>query len=147
MHPLLAEFPVIIELPVAWGEMDAYGVVNNSVYFRYFENARIEYFERIGFSEHKERTGIGAILASTQARFKMPLTYPDEVLVGTRISNIETDRFTMEYRVVSRRAERVAAEGSCIVVTYDYLNKTKAPLPSEIKTRIEEIEHHPQQST
>ncbi|HYE72712.1 MAG TPA: thioesterase family protein [Blastocatellia bacterium] len=147
MHELLAEFPVIIELPVAWGEMDAYGVVNNSVYFRYFESARMEYFERLGLSEYKERTGIGAILASTQARFKMPLTYPDKVLVGTRITNIETDRFTMEYRVVSRRAERIAAEGSCVVVTYDYLNKTKAQLPLEIKARIDEIELHSQQST
>src|SRR5262249_44770182 len=46
---LLAALPVIVELPVVWGEMDAYRHVNNAVYFRYFESARLEYFRRLGW--------------------------------------------------------------------------------------------------
>ena len=41
MNSPVADYPVVIEIPVAWGEMDAYGHVNNIVYFRYFESARI----------------------------------------------------------------------------------------------------------
>ena len=44
MNSPVADYPVVIETPVAWGEMDAYGHVNNIVYFRYFESARIAYF-------------------------------------------------------------------------------------------------------
>ena len=48
-------FPIVIELPVQWGEMDAYGHVNNTVLFRYFESARMAYFERCGFIATYER--------------------------------------------------------------------------------------------
>jgi len=40
MHTLLADYPVVIEIPVAWGEMDAYGHVNNIVCFDYRENCK-----------------------------------------------------------------------------------------------------------
>ena len=59
-HTLLAGFPVILELPVQWGEMDAYGHVNNTVFFRYFESARMEYLRKCGFAESHERDRIGA---------------------------------------------------------------------------------------
>ena len=59
MHDPLAGYPVIIEIPVAWGEMDAFQHVNNIVYFRYFESARITYFERTGLIAYMEQTGSG----------------------------------------------------------------------------------------
>ena len=83
-HPLLAGFPVFVENPVVWGEMDSYRHVNNTVYFRYFENARLEYFRRLGWFEYEQETGIGPILAATQARFRKPLTYPDRVWTGAQ---------------------------------------------------------------
>ena len=46
MHPALDDFAVTVRIPVQWGEMDAYGHVNNTVFFRYFESARVEYLER-----------------------------------------------------------------------------------------------------
>jgi acyl-CoA thioesterase FadM len=48
MENLMEGYPVVIEVPVAWGEMDAFGHLNNIVYFRYFESARIAYFHKIG---------------------------------------------------------------------------------------------------
>src|SRR5260370_15733897 len=105
---LLAGYPVIVELPVVWGEMDSYRHVNNVVYFRYFESARLEYFRRMGWFEYEDETGIGPILAATQARFRRPLTYPDTIWVGSRISEIGEDRMTMDYSLVSQRLEAVA---------------------------------------
>ena len=61
----LANFPVTIQVPVAWGEMDAFGHVNNIVYFRYFESARIAYFEKIEFIKFKDNIGVGPILSKT----------------------------------------------------------------------------------
>ena len=62
---LLAGFPVVVRQAVVWGEMDAYRHVNNVVYFRYFENARLEYFRRLGWFEFERETGVGPILAAT----------------------------------------------------------------------------------
>ena len=133
---MLEGFPVVIEAPVVWGEMDAFRHVNNTVYFRYFESVRIACFERVGFLDVMERTGVGPILASTSCRFKFPLTYPDTVSIGTRIVDLEETRFRMEYRVVSQRHQRVAAEGDGVIVSYDYREGRKAPVPDAVRERI-----------
>lgn len=140
MSELLAGYPVVVETPVAWGEMDAFQHVNNVVYFRYFETGRIAYFERSGLTAFMQRTGIGPILASASCKFKFPLTYPDTVLIGVRVGEIGTDRFTMHFRVVSTRHQRLAAEGEGVVVAYDYRANQKAPLPAAVREQIERIE-------
>ncbi|OQY19713.1 MAG: acyl-CoA thioesterase [Chloroflexi bacterium] len=140
MSQLLTNYPVVIEIPVAWGEMDAFQHVNNVTYFRYLESARIAYFEKLGLIQMMERSGIGPILASVQCRFKIPLTYPDTVSVGVRVSEIGEDRFTMEYTVVSQRLEKVAAVGSGVIVSFNYREKKKASLPAEVKQRIQKLE-------
>ena len=140
MENLLNHFPVVIEAPVAWGEMDAFRHLNNTVYFRYFESARMAYFERLRLLEYMDATGIGPILASTSCKFKIPLTYPDTVSVGVRISEIGDDRFTMEYRVISHKHQKVAAEGVGVIVSFDYKKRQKTPIPDEIKQRINKLE-------
>src|ERR1700682_4753930 len=100
---LLAGFPVIVEQNVIWGEMDSYRHVNNVVYFRYFENARLEYFRRMDWFGFEKETGVGPILAATQARFRKPLTYPDVILIAARVAEVGRDRITIEHRIISRR--------------------------------------------
>src|SRR5207244_6496246 len=107
----LADYPTRIELAVVWGEMDSYRHVNNVVYFRYFESARLEYFQRMGWIAFDQETGIGPILAATQARFRKPLTYPDTIVVAARVRAVGDDRITMEHIVWSRRLGAVAPEG------------------------------------
>src|SRR5690242_8409649 len=113
--------------------MDSYRHVNNVVYFRYFENARLEYFRRLDWFEYERATGIGPILAATQARFRRPLTYPDTVSITARVKDLGEDRFTLEHRVVSHRLAALAAEGQGTVVTYHYGLGKKVPLPEELK--------------
>src|SRR4028118_457272 len=141
MQELLETFPVLIEIPVAWGEMDSLRHVNNIVYFRYFESARMAYFQRLDIWNYMNETGIGPILASTSCKFKIPLTYPDTVSVGTKISVVEKDRFVMKYVVVSHTHAKLAAEGEGLVVSYDYRALKKAPLPDEIRERIRILEN------
>jgi acyl-CoA thioester hydrolase len=140
MEDLLASCPVVIDVPVAWGEMDALKHVNNIVYFRYFESARIAYFEKLRFWEFMNQTGVGPILASLQCRFRIPLIYPDTVSVGTRIPKIEQDRFVMEYRAVSHKSRAIAAEGESVVVSYNYRENKKTLLPEEMRQRILTLE-------
>ncbi|MGH7858688.1 MAG: acyl-CoA thioesterase, partial [Candidatus Binatia bacterium] len=104
-------FPVTLRLALQWGEMDAYGHANNTIYFRWFESARMEFFRRLGWPELERETGVGPILHSTRARFRAPLEWPDEIEVATRVATIEVDRFTMHYEVRSQNLGRLAAEG------------------------------------
>ncbi|MFU8821484.1 MAG: acyl-CoA thioesterase [Gammaproteobacteria bacterium] len=136
----LAGFPVKVDIPVAWGEMDAFGHVNNVVYFRYFESARIAYFAAVGYMDLMRATGVGPILAATECRFRLPLEYPDTVTVGARVAEIEEDAFLMRYFAVSRAHGRVAAEGSGRIVSYDYEQKRRAPLQAILRERLEHLE-------
>lgn len=140
MNEILKGFPVIVEFPIAWGEMDAQKHVNNVVYFRYLENARIAYYERIGILKMMEETGIGTVLASTQCRYRTPLTYPDTLSVGAKVTKIDADRFTMEYRVVSHRLRKLAAEGEGVLVTYDYRENRKTLVPEKLRESISSLE-------
>ncbi len=137
----LEGYPVVVEIPVAWGEMDAFQHVNNVAYFRYFESARIVYSEKLGLHEHKERTGIGPILGSTSCKYKLPLTYPDTISVGAKTITIEEDRFTMRYVVVSHRHQKIAAEGEGVVVMYDYREGKKTAIPDAILQRLLDLEN------
>jgi acyl-CoA thioester hydrolase len=140
VEALLEGFPVVVAVPVHWGEMDYFRHVNNTVFFRYFESARIAYLDRIRFREEETQGGVGPILASTHCRFRRPLTYPDTVLVGARATEVAADRFTMEYRLVSRAQGEVAAEGGGVLVSYDYAAGRKAPLPEPVRAAIERLE-------
>jgi acyl-CoA thioester hydrolase len=140
-HADLAHFPVIVRALVHWGEMDAYGHLNNTVFFRYFETARMAYLERCGFLASYDRDRIGAILHSTDCRFKAPLFYPDDVLVGARVLDIGADRMTMAYRVVSLGQNRTAADGAGVIVAYDYTAGKKTGLPEAVREGIRKLEH------
>jgi acyl-CoA thioester hydrolase len=138
--PLLPGYPVVIEIPVAWGEMDSFAHVNNIVYFRYFESARIAYFELMDAMGERERTGCGPILAETRCRFRSPLRYPDHLAAGARVSDVGGDRFTMEYALTSTKLGRIAAEGDGVVVWYDYRAQSKTSLPDRMRERISALE-------
>ncbi len=145
-HDLLAGYPVSIEIPVQWGELDAYGHVNNTVFFRYFESARMAYLENSGLLEHYDRERIGIILYSTECRFRAALFHPDSVLVGARTIQIESDRFVMGYAVVSRSQGRLAADGRATLVWFDYNTGKKVTLPDSIRAKIQDLECEPDQS-
>ena len=133
---LLADYPVTVDIDVAWGDMDAMGHVNNTGYFRYFETARISCFADLGLGSIEHSGGVGPILHSASCRFRIPLTHPDTVVVGARIGDIGEDRFVMQYRAVSRRHGAVAADGESLIVTFDYANGTKAPVSDSLRKHL-----------
>ena len=81
----LDDFTVVEEIPVRWGDMDARGHVNNTIYYRYFESSRIGLFRLLGIYEEPTTVRIGPILSYQTCYYKAPLTYPDTVYVGARI--------------------------------------------------------------
>ncbi len=140
MREQLDQFPVIVELPVVWGEMDAFAHVNNIFYFRYFESARLSYFEKIGYLNLAKEQGLGPILASTRCDFRKALTFPDKIFVGSKVTEMGEDRFVMQYRIVSEKLQKTAAEGEGLIISYNYREGRKVPVPMEIRQKIEKLE-------
>lgn len=130
---------VTVEIPVAWADMDAFGHVNNTIYFRWFESARIAYFEAIGLNERMRREKKGPILARTSCDFEKPLTFPDTVRASARVVKLGNTSFVMEYRVTSAK-HGDAAKGEGVVVLVDYEKGGKVPLDDELRARIEALE-------
>lgn len=110
------------------------------MYFRYFENARIAYFEKTTITEHMQQTKLGPILADTYCRYRVPLTYPDTISVGARVTELQQDRFSMEYIVYSNKLDKVAAKGTGLIVYYDYNNNSKTQIPTTIREHISSVE-------
>jgi acyl-CoA thioester hydrolase len=100
--------------------MDALNHVNNAVYFRYFETARLDYFRHISLMEEMAVTNVGPVLGDTDCRYKLPVTYPDTLLVGSRIAEVKEDRFTMEYKIVSHKLSKITTTGSATIVMFDF---------------------------
>lgn len=138
----LQDFPIAVEIPVAWGDMDAFSHVNNTVFFRWFETARIAFLQAIDFTAGGERGGVGPILASTSCRFRRPVSFPDTVTAAARVTDVSEDRFRHEYRIVSHSLREVVAEGEGVVVSYDYAARRKAPIPTAVREAMDRLQGH-----
>ena len=140
MQELLKSFPVVAKISVRWGDMDSFQHVNNAIYFHYFESARIQYFEAVGWMDIVEQLGIGPILGSTSCRYRTQLTYPDTVYVGAKITEMHEKRFAMDYLIVSEQHPEMVAEGTAIVICYNYQNNKTTQIPEVIHHSIEKLE-------
>lgn len=128
-----------IGIPVAWGEQDAFGHLNNVVYFRYFESVRMHYLERIGVLRSHNEHGIGVILASTTCDFERPVEWPMQLTIRTGCTQVGNTSFTMAYEILDD-LDRVVATGTSVQVMYDYGKGHKVPVPEAIRQAIEAVQ-------
>ncbi len=136
----LADYRVVVRWPVQWGDQDAFQHVNNTIYVRWFETGRIGYTDRVGLSELMERERIGPILAAITCQFRRPVTYPDTIQIGTRVTRIGRSSFTMEHKIYSEKEGAIVAEGDSTIVVFDYKAGKSHPIPEEIRRAIEGLE-------
>lgn len=138
MDKFLQQFPIRTQITVAWGEMDALQHVNNVMYFRYFETARIDFFRQINLLDELQTTGVGPVISENNARYKRPVTFPDTLLVGVSISDIKPDRFMMHYQVFSQSQQAVTTLGSSQVVMFNFKTGQKALLSEQLLSALRE---------
>lgn len=139
---LLQGYYAIIELPVQWGDMDLAHHVNNVMYARYAESARVAYLDLIAEGEAGNfGTGIGPILAEINIQYKMPLTYPDLMYLGTKVIDFPDEfSYTMESIIISKKHERIATKAIARIVSYDYHKRQKASTPQWIVEKVRKLQ-------
>ena len=130
----MSEWPVSVEIPVQWGDMDAFQHVNNVAYLRWFETGRIAHFEKAGLFGNMP--ALGPILARQTIDYRFPLVYPDSVRVLAATEKLGNTSFTVRLRLESVRHGKVAAEGEAVVVMLDYRTGDKVPLAPDLRARL-----------
>ena len=140
MDATLDRYPVSVSIPVAWGDMDAFQHVNNVVYARWLETARIVYLERIGLIDRMREEGVGPILAKTVIDYKRPLQYPDTVHVRATVTRIGGSSFAMSFRIRSEALGTDVASGEQVMVVYDYRAGATAPVDDRLRGAIAAVE-------
>jgi acyl-CoA thioester hydrolase len=142
----LRDYPVVIQLPVLWGHMDAFQHVNNVIYYRYFESVRIVYGDKIKMFKYLQEDKIGPILAASSCNFLKPLRYPDTIDVGCRTTRISESEMDQEYGLFSQEMQKIAAVGTAKIVAYDYNTFRRTVFPQPLIERILQLEKNLQMS-
>lgn len=136
----LYEYPVVIEIPVAWGEMDSFKHVNNVHYFRYFESARTKYVEELKILDFMNDYAMGPILSDTSAKFIAPVTYPDTLSVGIRSVTAKNGKLIQEYAIWSQAQSRLVTKGESTMLFFDYTAGKRCNVPEELAQRMIKLE-------
>lgn len=132
----LSHYPVIYEQKVAWGDMDAFGHVNNVQYYRYIESARIEYFDALNVFAEETLT----VVASSQCKYLKPVFYPDHLKIYTRTDEMRNSAIRMHYVLYSEQQQQIIAEGEAVVVFVNKADMKKMAIPESLRQKIIALE-------
>lgn len=136
----LYDYPIVIEVPVAWGEMDSFKHVNNVHYFRYFESARTKYVEALKILDFMNDYAKGPILSDTSAKFLAPVSYPDTLSVGIRSIKAKGGKLIQEYAIWSHEQSRLVTKGESTMLFFDYNIGKPCDIPTELARRMMKLE-------
>jgi acyl-CoA thioester hydrolase len=123
---------------VRFGDLDAMRHLNNVVFLRYFETARIAYLRELVPEHdpaHPENDAFGLIFAECHINYRSPVHFDEEVAVACSIGNVKRSSFRVEFEM--RVGSRLAAEGYGVLVGFDYTSQTAAQLPDELRQTLE----------
>jgi len=118
-----------VSVPIRWGDMDAQGHVNNTIYFRYMEQARVEWLESL-----RERAGggdgLGSVIVNASCTFLLPLGYPGTIEVRMFVDAPGRSSLDSHYEMWMN--DRKYAEGSARIVWIDQGTQRSTPLPDRV---------------
>ncbi len=127
---------------IRWGDMDAFGHVNNVAFFRYLESARIEYALTV-LSYEVKTEGENIILADLHCAFQRQIKWPGQVTIYTRTIRVGRTSMTLQQVMCMADTSDVAATADSVLVWFDFVKQRPAPVPDSIRTRLAEYEHTP----
>jgi len=124
-----------LELRIDWGELDAFGHVNNLSIMKYIQAARIICLDAVGLMQSQSTEGMGPILASINCQFRKPLFYPGLVTVYSKVEEIRNTSFKIQYEIYNDNNE-IAAEAEDIIVLFDFKKQMKMAISEDLRKRL-----------
>jgi len=132
-------FLEVARIDVQWADVDRMQHVNNVVFFRWFETARTNYFDRLDFAANAG-PDIFPILVSIRCDYRSQVRQPDVIRVGYATTKLGRSSVTHAYQVTSEQQQAVVAEGGGTWICFDYRNQRPLPLPESLLRAIERVE-------
>jgi acyl-CoA thioester hydrolase len=124
-------------IDVRFRDLDAMGHVNNAVFFTYFEEGRLAFFNRA--SPGERFPGFDFILAHISCDYLKPVTIDERLMLQIRVGKIGAKSFTFDYTVLDRKKTGVVyATGKSVQVCYDYEKQTTLPVSGRLNTLLEQ---------
>jgi acyl-CoA thioester hydrolase len=117
-----------------WGDMDAMGHVNNTVYFRFMEQARIGWFEGL-VPRGEAWTGTGIVIANASCNFRRPLNYPGTVEVKVYVAPPGGSSVATFYELALD--DELYADGAALVVFVDMARQKPMRIPETIRLKLQ----------
>ncbi len=124
-------------IAVRWGDMDAYNHVNNTVYFRYFEQARIEWAERMG-SRVSPFEDVGPVIINASCTFLAPVNYPATVVVRMYAGSPGRTSLMTWYELFVEGEDRLYAEGAAKTVWMDMRSGKSVQIPQAVRALFDD---------
>lgn len=122
-------------LTLRWGDMDAVGHLNNTLYFRLMEQARIQWLDRLGMPITP--SGTGPVIGSTGCVFKQQITYPAEVEITLEVEKLGRSSLRLRHHFyVNGQRDKAYAVGEVALVWVDYSSGKSIPLPELIRALV-----------
>ena len=134
-HPMHG-FAVIYSQQVEWGDMDAFGHVNNVVYYTYAQNARIHYNSQLNLFNEKTFS----VMAASSCQYFKPVIYPDTLWIGVRIKKIGNASLIHKYTYYSTAMNTIVASGESVLVYLDKATGQKKNIDETKKAAISDFE-------
>jgi acyl-CoA thioester hydrolase len=134
-------FPHFLPIETRWMDNDAYGHVNNVVYYSYFDTAVNRFLIDRGVLRIDSSPVIGLVV-ETGCRYFRPLAFPDAVEVGVRVAHLGTSSVRYELGVFRHGDASASAEGHFTHVYVDRDTRKPTSLPPELRAALETI-HRP----
>lgn len=136
----ITDYKVILEYDVRWGDIDAANHVNNLVYLKWTESARIHYFQLIGINISFTDDEAGPILGWQDCKYIYPMTYPDTALVGIKCQEILENKIMFDCSVFSKTHDKIAAISLQTLIPYNYKTLKRVPIPQAWIDNIQNVE-------
>ncbi|HEU4562612.1 MAG TPA: thioesterase family protein [Longimicrobium sp.] len=133
-----ADFAHLLAVPTRWMDNDAYGHVNNVVYYSFFDTAVNRFLIDNGVLRIDSSPVIGLVV-ETGCRFHRPLAFPDAIEVGLRVAHLGTSSVRYELGIFRAGDDTASAEGHFVHVYVDRESRTPTPLPPELRAVLETI--------
>ncbi|MCC6797440.1 MAG: acyl-CoA thioesterase [Candidatus Hydrogenedentes bacterium] len=133
---LRKDFGLLVPITVRWGDMDAYGHVNNATFSTYFETARMKFFEWVRVFDYKEGERHAPAIVSATINYRQQVHYPAELEAGIRCIKVGTKSFTLEHFLFRAGADEIVADGTTVIAWVDYAAGKAVPLPEQSKDAL-----------
>ncbi len=131
-------FPYRVAVPTRFLDNDAYGHVNNVVYYAWFDTVINRYLVAEGGLDIVAGQHIGVCVESS-CRYRKSVAFPADVEAGLRVAKIGTSSVTYALAIFAAGDDEACAEGTFVHVFVDRSTRRPTPLPSRIRSALERI--------